>query len=102
MEESDPEAIVAEIERLLDEIIETYEEGDADAAAELAAEAYLENYEVIEAEVIELAPEVNEELEPLLGADLRKQIREDASVADVEQMVVRAKDLLAGALKAIE
>jgi hypothetical protein len=101
VEESDPEAIVAEIERLLDEIIETYEEGDADAAAELAAEAYLENYEVIEAEVIELAPEVNEELEPLLGADLRKQIREDASVADVEQMVVRAKDLLADALKAI-
>ena len=52
--------------------------------------------------MIELAPEVNEELEPLLGADLRKQIREDAPVADLEHMVVRAKGLLAGALKAIE
>ena len=102
VEESDPAEIVEEIEGLLDEIVATYAAGDSDAAAELSAEAYLENYEVIEAEVIELAPEVNEELEPLLGADLRKQIREDASVADVEQMVVRAKDLLADALKAIE
>jgi molybdenum-dependent DNA-binding transcriptional regulator ModE len=102
VEESDPEAIVAEIERLLDEIVETYQEGDAEAAAELAADAYLENYEIIEAEVIELAPKVNEELEPLLGADLRKQIREEARVEDVEQVVVRAKELLADALRAIE
>ena len=102
VEESDPEAIVAEIEELLDEIVETYEAGDADAAAELAAEAYLENYEVIEAEVIELAPEVNEELEPLLGADLRRQISAGASVEEIEQMVARAKELLADALEAIE
>jgi hypothetical protein len=102
VEESDPKAIVAEIEELLDEIVSTYEAGDADAAAELSAEAYLENYEVIEAEVIEKAPEVNEELEPLLGADLRKRISEGAPVSEIEDMVARAKELLAEALEAVE
>ena len=102
VEESDPEAIVAEIKELLDEIIATYEAGDADAAAELSAEAYLENYEVIEAEVIETAPAVNEELEPLLGADLRKRISEGAPVSEIEDMVARAEELLAEALEALE
>jgi hypothetical protein len=102
VEESDPEAVVAEIEGLLDEVVSTYEAGDADAAAELAAEAYLENYEVIEAEVIEMAPEVNEELEPLLGADLRKRISEGAPVNEIEDMVAHAKELLAEALEALE
>ena len=99
--ESDPEEIVEEIERLLDEIVATYESGDAAAAAEFSAEAYLENYEVIEAEVIEQAPDVNEELEPLLGADLRKRINEGAPIDEIEDMVARAKELLQEALDAI-
>ena len=102
LEASDPEEVVANIEALLDEVIAAYEAGDADAAGELAAEAYLENYEVIEAGVIEHAPEVNEELEPLLGADLRKEISAGTPVAEIEAMVERARELLAEALEAVE
>lgn len=102
VEESDPEAVVAEIEELLTEIEEAYAEGDADAAAELSAEAYLENYEVIEAEIIELAPEVNEELEPLLGAELRRQIQAGAPQEEIESMIARARQLLHEALEALE
>ena len=51
--------------------------------------AYLENYEVIEADVIEAAPEINEELEPLLGADLRAAIIDGAELAEIEAMVER-------------
>jgi hypothetical protein len=102
VQESDPEDIVAEIESLLDEIVETYDAGDPNAAAELAAEAYLENYEVIEAGVIAAAPEVNAELEPLLGAELRRQITGGASTSEVEAMVERAKELLGKALDALE
>jgi hypothetical protein len=101
-EESDPAEIAEEIESLLDEIVAAYEDGDAEGAAELSAEAYLENYEVIEAEVIEYAPEINEELEPLLGAELRRQIQEGAPVEDIEEMVARAKELLAEALEILE
>lgn len=102
VEESDPAEIAEEIESLLDEVVAAYEGGDPDAAAELSAEAYLENYEVIEAEVIEYAPEINEELEPLLGAELRRQIQEGAPVEDIETMVARAKELLAEALEILE
>lgn len=99
--ESDPEAVVAEIERLLDEIVTTYEQGDAEAAAELSAEAYLENYEHIEDSVVDAAPEVNEELETLLGADLRQQLSDGAPIEEIESMVARARELLQEALAAI-
>ena len=101
--EVDPADEVAAIEALLDEIVTTYAQpGAADAAAELAAEAYLEHYELIEAQVIELAPDVNAELEPLLGADLRRRIREGAPASEIETMVERAKELLGQALEALE
>lgn len=101
-EEADHEEVVAEIEHLLAEIRETYAAGDPDAAAELSAEAYLENYEVIEADVIELAPEINEELEPLLGAELRRQIQAGASEDEIASMIARAEELLQEALTALE
>lgn len=100
--EQDPEEIGEEIEALLGEVVTTYRAGDSDEAAELAAEAYLENYEVIEAEVIEKAPDINEELEPLLGAELRKRIQEGASVGEIEDIVDRAEQLLDSALEALE
>lgn len=102
VEESDPAEVVANIEELLGEIEETYAAGDADAAAELSAEAYLENYEVIEADVIELAPEVNEELEPLLGVELREEIQAGAPQQQIESMIARSRELLNEALEALE
>ncbi len=102
LEESDPAQVVANIESLLEDIENLYADGEAEEAAELAAEAYLENYEVIEAGVIQAAPEVNEELEPLLGAELRRQIEEGAALEDISSMVSRAKELLEQALTAVE
>lgn len=102
VEESDPEEVVANINALLDEIDSLYAEGETEEAAELAAEAYLENYEVIEAGVIQAAPEVNEELEPLLGADLRRQMQEGADPAEISEMIERARVLLDEALAAVE
>lgn len=102
VEESDPAEIVERIEELLTEIEKTYAAGDAEAAAELSAEAYLENYEVIEADVIELAPEINDELEPLLGAELREQIQAGASEQEIEQTTSRARELLREALEVLE
>ena len=102
LEDADPEEIVATINELLDEIESLYADGEAEEAAELAAEAYLENYEVIEAGVIQAAPEVNEELEPLLGAELRRQIQEGADPEEISSMIERARVLLDEALAAVE
>jgi hypothetical protein len=100
--ESDPAEVVANIEDLLTEIEETYAAGDAEAAAELSAEAYLENYEIIEADVIELAPEINEELEPLLGASLREEIQAGVPQDEIGSMIARARELLRHALEVLQ
>jgi hypothetical protein len=99
--DADPEAVAAEINALLDEILTLVEADDREAAAELAAEAYLENYEVIEGGVIAAAPEVNEELEPLLGAELRAAISDGAELSEIEAMTDRARELLAEAVEAV-
>ncbi len=98
----EPAEVAAEIEELLAEVVDAYRAGNPEEAGELAAQAYLENYEVIEAEVIELAPEVNQQLEPLLGAELRKRIREDAPAREIAAMAARAEKLLGRALEALE
>jgi hypothetical protein len=97
-----PAEVAEEIEGLLDEIVADYRAGNSEKAAELVAEAYLENYEVIEPEVIEYAPDINSELEPLLGAALRREISDGAPPAKIEDMVRRARDLLQQAVKAVE
>jgi hypothetical protein len=100
--ESDPVAEQAAIEALLDQISTLVANGDRAQAAELAAEAYLEHYEVIEAAVIAAAPDINAELEPLLGAELRQMINGDASVAEIQASIDHARELLAQAIEALE
>jgi hypothetical protein len=101
-EERGPDEIADTIEDLLDEIAAAYAAGDSARASELAAEAYLENYEDIEGEVIEEAPEVNAELEPLLGAELRRRIEAGAAAAEINSLIEEANRLLDRAVEAVE
>ena len=96
-----PEEAFDNIENLLTRILQAYRAGNTEEAAELAAQAYLENYEIVEADVIRLAPDVNEELEPLLGAELRARIREGAPADEIASMVERARTLLRQARTAV-
>jgi hypothetical protein len=89
------------IEVLLDRALAAYRSGEAEEAAELIAQAYLENYELVEGEVIEHAPELNDELEPLLSAGLRAQVRDGVPVEDLARAIERAKALLARARQAV-
>jgi hypothetical protein len=100
--EADPAAEQEIIERLLDDLLELVAADQRDAAGELAAEIYLEHYEVIEAGIIAAAPDINAELEPLLGAGLRQQIRDGESLETIRASVERAKTLLAQAVEALE
>lgn len=100
--ESDPAAAQAAIEELLDQIGQLVAAGDRVQAAELAAKAYLDHYEVIEPAVIAAAPEINDELEPLLGPGLRQQISSGATVDEIDQSIARARDLLGQAIEALE
>jgi hypothetical protein len=93
-EAGDSAEIWSNIDELLDRIQTAYDAGEPEEAAELAAEAYLENYEIVEADVIAAAPEVNAELEPLLGAELRAQIGAGISSGELAAMIEQIRDLL--------
>lgn len=66
---------VAAIRRLLEEARTAYAGGDRERALELVSSAYLDHYEGIEHEVMERAPRLNEAIEPVLGRQLREQVR---------------------------
>lgn len=89
------------IDTLLGQVVEAHERGNAGEAAELAAEAYLENYEHLESEVMEEDPELNEELEGLLGTRLRRRIRQGIPQEELEEMVEEARALLDRARAAV-
>ncbi len=100
-EEVETAEVWGNIDSLLGEIQTAYEEGETAEAAELAAVAYLENYELVEAQVIEKAPEVNAELEPLLGAELRAKITEGAPASEIADIIAQARSLLKQAQEAV-
>lgn len=101
-ETAKPEEIFDRIDALLTQVVDEYDKGEKDEAAELVAKAYLENYELIEADVIRLAKDVNAELEPLLGSQLRARIKAGGSMREIAALVARARELLAKARTAVE
>lgn len=84
----------ANIHSLLDRVVAAHEQGDTDEAAELAGEAYLENYEHLEHDLEEADAELNEEIEGLLGPGFRQAIQEGMSQEELEARVSEVKELL--------
>jgi hypothetical protein len=101
LEAREPGEVVQAIEDVLARALQAYGRGEREEAAELAAKAYLDHYEAIEGDVIRLAPEVNAELEPLLGTELRARIRAGAPVEEIRGLLDRIRALLARARDAL-
>ncbi len=89
------------IDDLLDQVVAAHAEGDTDQAAELAGQAYLENFEHLEPGLEEVDHELNEELEELLGPPFRQAIQDGMSQEDLEARVGEAKSLLEEAREAL-
>ena len=74
--ETDLLTYVANIRDLLEQARSEYSQGNQDVALSLATKAYLDNYEFLEAPLIELGErELMEEVEVMLREDLRTMIR---------------------------
>jgi hypothetical protein len=89
------------IDTLLDETVAAQEQGDADQAAELAGQAYLDNFEFLEHDLEEKDHELNERLESLLGPPFRQAIQDGMSQEDLESRVAEIKGLLEQAKAAL-
>lgn len=86
---------IARINAMLDEALELYRQGDADAAYEQAANAYLDGFEHLEAPLLDAGHrELVEQLELDFKA-VRDAIREGRSVDEVSQLIEKVKSGLA-------
>ena len=79
---------VDEIRRLLAEAKSEYREGNRDLALSLATKAYLDNYEFLEAPLLDLGErELMLEVEEMMRVELREMIRAGAPVSEVDAQI---------------
>ncbi|HYH28511.1 MAG TPA: hypothetical protein VEA19_07045 [Actinomycetota bacterium] len=82
------------IEGLLDQVVTAHDQGDTDQAAELAGQAYLDNFEHLEHDLEEKDHELNERIEGLLGPPFRQAIQKGMSQDALESRVEEIRTLL--------
>jgi hypothetical protein len=83
----DPVAIISEIRNLLNQTLDTYENQRYGEAETLAIQAYLDNYEFIEAPLAEQNETLMETTEVMLREELRQLIQNNASLQEIQEHV---------------
>jgi S-adenosylmethionine/arginine decarboxylase-like enzyme len=86
-EEQDPIAIINNIKSLLTQLITAYTSQDYQGAESIATEAYLENYEFIEAPLAQRDQQLMEQTEVMLREELRQMITDRVPIEQVEQHI---------------
>ena len=88
--EGDPISIINNIKSLLSQqLLAAYRSQDYAGAESIAIEAYLENYENIEAVIAKHDPQLMKQTEIMLREDLRQMIKDMVSIDQIEQQVTR-------------
>jgi S-adenosylmethionine/arginine decarboxylase-like enzyme len=86
-EEQDPIAIINNIKSLLTQLIAAYGSQDYQGAESIATEAYLENYEFIEAPLAQRDQQLMEQTEVMLREELRQMITNRVPIEQIEQHI---------------
>lgn len=87
-EENDLLAYVENIEHLLEEAKHEYSQGNSDMALSLATKAYLDNFEFLEAPLVEAGEgELMEDVETMLREELRNMIKNGAPASEVNSQI---------------
>ena len=82
-----PGEIITEIRSLLNQTIIEYQNKNSSGASALVEEAYLENYEFIEAPLTEQNETLMEETEVMLREQLRDLVKSDGVETDVQALL---------------
>lgn len=86
-EEQDPVTIINNIKSLLTQLIAEYRAENYQGAESIATEAYLENYEFIEAPLAQRDQQLMEQTEVMLREDLRQMITQRVPIEQIEQHI---------------
>jgi hypothetical protein len=87
IEEQDPVAIINNIKSLLTQLIAEYRADNYQGAESIATEAYLENYEFIEAPLAQRDQQLMEQTEVMLREELRQMITQRVPIEQIEQHI---------------
>jgi hypothetical protein len=82
---------IAAVRKALDDGLAALQSGDRTKADDIVSDGYLEHFEKVEGPLEEVDGELKEELEDAINGDIRDQIKDGASAADVEKLVDQAK-----------
>lgn len=86
-EERNPGEIITEIRSLLNQTFIEYQNKNSSGGSALVEEAYLENYEFIEAPLAEQNETLMEETEVMLREQLRDLVKSDGVEADIQALL---------------
>ncbi|HJR45746.1 MAG TPA: hypothetical protein VJ927_09090 [Actinomycetota bacterium] len=84
------------VDRLLGDVLNSYERGLGPLAARLAASLFVRSYDPIRRDLSARDPDAEARLTGLLGFELRTAINENAEAARVRELATEAHDLLVG------
>ncbi|MGH9975368.1 MAG: hypothetical protein ACRD8Z_05965 [Nitrososphaeraceae archaeon] len=100
---NDTSAYISEIRNLLNQTLDAYESQNYEQADTLAIQAYLDNYEFIEAPLAEQNRTLMETTELMLREDLRQLMQSQAPIEEIQEHIDKinsnlnqAEELLAG------
>jgi hypothetical protein len=85
-----PAVAIQEIDETRDALsaaLATYKGGDARAAADQAAEAYVQHFEAVEGPLGQKDADLKEHLEEAIGQDVRKAMQDGKPAAEVDRTV---------------
>ncbi|MFL6522242.1 MAG: hypothetical protein ACJ71B_02050 [Nitrososphaera sp.] len=101
-EEQDPIAIINNIKSLLTQVLAAYRSQDYQGAGSIAIEAYLENYEYIEATIAQRDQQLMQQTEVMLREELRQMITDRVPIEQIEQHIAMVNANLDRAIELLQ
>ena len=87
--EQDPIAIINNIKSMLDQLLSVYQSQNYEEAESIAIEAYLENYEYIEAPIAQHDEQLMEQTEIMLREELRQMINDRVPAEQIQDHIAK-------------
>jgi hypothetical protein len=101
-QQDDPVAIIDNVKSMLNQLLSAYQSQNYEEAESIAIEAYLENYEYVEAPIAQHDQQLMEETEVMLREELRQMIHDRVPVEQLQEHIASINANLDRAVSLLE
>ena len=102
LQQDDPVAIIDNVKSMLNQLLSAYQSQNYEEAESIAIEAYLENYEYVEAPIAQHDQQLMEETEVMLREELRQMINDRVPVEQLQEHIASINANLDRAVSLLE